>query len=270
MKIVTWNINSVRLRLDLLKNLIDQHQPDIISLQETKTIDELFPYQAIIDYGYQHLYYSGQKSYNGVAILSKLPFMNKFSLELYNSDKRHVAVEVSGLEIHNFYIPAGGDIPDVNLNAKFKHKLEYIRLTQEWFVSNRNKDDKIIITGDLNIAPYEHDVWSSRQLRNEVSHTDIERSKLLELQDSLDFVDSSRCFVPYDEKFYTWWSYRNVDWQKSNRGRRLDHIWTSENLKDSMISIGAVSEARNWTRPSDHVPYFLQLNKNINSSTHTR
>ena len=120
MKIVTWNINSVRLRLSLLKKLIDQHQPDIISLQEIKTVNELFPYQAITEYGYQHIYCSGQKSYNGVAILSKLPFTNKFSLELYNDDKRHVAVEILGIEIHNFYMPAGGDIADANLNKKFK------------------------------------------------------------------------------------------------------------------------------------------------------
>lgn len=259
MKIVTWNINSLRLRLNLLKKLIDQHQPDIISLQETKTVNELFPHQAINDMGYNHIYYSGQKSYNGVAILSKIPITNRFSLELYNSDKRHVAVEVLGIEIHNFYVPAGGDIADVKINEKFKHKLAYLELLQQWLTNNRSKNSKMIITGDLNIAPYEHDVWSSRQLRNVVSHTDIERSTLLELQSSLGFIDSSRHFVPYDQKFYTWWSYRNIDWQKSNRGRRLDHIWTSCNLQDKMLSVSSLSEARGWLQPSDHVPYFLTL-----------
>jgi exodeoxyribonuclease-3 len=135
---------------------------------------------------------------------------------------------------------------------------------QEWFSTNRSMSDKIIVMGDLNIAPHEHDVWSSQQLRNIVSHTDIERSKLLELQSSLGFIDSARHFVPYDKKFYTWWSYRNLDWEKSNRGRRLDHIWTSSNLKDDMLSISLAPEARNWLRPSDHVPYFVQLNS-INS-----
>ncbi|WP_341752164.1 exodeoxyribonuclease III [Candidatus Tisiphia endosymbiont of Piscicola geometra] len=267
MKIVTWNINSVRLRLSLLKKLIDEHQPDIISLQEIKTINELFPYQAINDIGYQHIYCSGEKSYNGVAILSKLPFTNKFILELYNSDKRHVAVEVLGIEIHNFYVPAGGDIADVNVNEKFKHKLAYVKLIQEWLTNNRSKDSKIIITGDLNIAPHEHDVWSSRQLRNVVSHTDIERSTLLELQASLGFIDSSRYFIPYNEKCYTWWSYRNIDWQKSNRGRRLDHIWTSSNLQDKMLSVSSLSEARNWLMPSDHVPYFLTLGSCVGVKT---
>jgi exodeoxyribonuclease-3 len=260
MKIVTWNINSIRLRIDLLKKLIDEYQPDIIALQEIKTANEFFPHQQLVNMGYEHIYYQGQKSYNGVAILSKFPFTNQFSLELYNSDKRHVAVEVLGVEMHNFYVPAGGDIADVDTNPKFKHKLEYIRLMQEWFSANRNINNKIIIMGDLNIAPHEHDVWSSSQLRNVVSHTDIERSTLNELQSSLGFIDSTRHFVPHNQKFYTWWSYRNIDWEKSNRGRRLDHIWTSSNLKDNMLSISTATEARNWQRPSDHVPYFLHLN----------
>lgn len=261
MKIVTWNINSLRLRIELLKKLIYEHQPDVILLQETKVDDSLFPLEVIKNIGYEHVIYSGQKSYNGVAIISKLPLNNVFSLELYNNDKRHIAAKVDDLEIHNFYVPAGGDIPDIGINSKFKHKLEYIRLMQEWLVSNRTKNDKIIIAGDLNIAPYEHDVWSSKQLKNVVSHTDIERSLLMELQNSLDFIDSSRYFVPLDEKFYTWWSYRNIDWKKSNRGRKLDHIWVSNNLKESLLAMHLLSEARDWLLPSDHVPYFVSLKK---------
>jgi exodeoxyribonuclease-3 len=259
MKIVTWNINSVRLRLSLLQKLTDEFHPDIISLQETKVHDDLFPFEAIKEMGYEYIFYSGQKSYNGVAILSKISANNNFSIELYNDDKRHVAIKIKDIELHNFYVPSGGDIPDVQLNLKFKHKLAYIDLMEEWFTSNRTKDDKLIVMGDLNIAPHEHDVWSSRQLRNEISHTDIERSMLIKLQNSLDFIDSSRYFVPLSEKFYTWWSYRNMNWQKYNRGRRLDHIWVSSNLKDRLISIEAISEARNWPQPSDHVPYYIVL-----------
>ncbi|XVN43021.1 MAG: exodeoxyribonuclease III [Candidatus Rickettsia vulgarisii] len=259
MKMVTWNINSVRLRLNLLKKLIEEHQPDIIALQEIKTINDYFPYQDIKDMGYPYMHFSGQKSYNGVAIISKLPFTKQFSLELYNEDKRHVAVEVSEVEIHNFYVPAGGDIPDIELNEKFKHKLEYVKLAEEWFLENRSKDNKIVLMGDLNIAPYEHDVWSSKSLRNVVSHTDIERASLIKFQNSLGFIDTSRHIVPFDQKFYTWWSYRNKDWQKSNRGRKLDHAWTSTNLQDNILSINSLREARDWLQPSDHVPYFLNL-----------
>ena len=260
MKIATWNINSIRLRIDLLKKLADEHQPDIISLQETKVEDHLFPYEAIKDMGYNYLYYSGQKSYNGVAILSKLPFESNFFLSFYNEDKRHVAIKIKDIEIHNFYIPAGGDIPDIMENPKFRHKLEYVNLIEQWLTTYRTKNDKLILLGDLNIAPHEHDVWSSRQLRNVVSHTDVERTSLIKLQNSLNFIDSARHFTPLKEKFYTWWSYRNLDWEKTNRGRRLDHIWVSQNLQSNMASIKVISEMRGLVRPSDHVPYILHLN----------
>ncbi|CAK6513728.1 MAG: Endo/exonuclease/phosphatase domain-containing protein [Rickettsia helvetica] len=118
----------MRLRIDLLRKLVHEHQPDIILLQETKVADSLFPLEVIKNIGYEHVIYSGQKSYNGVAIISKFPLHNVCSLELYNSDKRHIAAIVNDIEIHNFYVPAGGDIPDIEVNAKFKHKCEYVRL----------------------------------------------------------------------------------------------------------------------------------------------
>jgi len=257
-RIVTWNINSVRLRIDLLKKLIEEHSPDVIALQETKVHDDLFPKEQINQMGYD-VFFSGQKSYNGVALLTKHKAENPFSLELYNEDKRHIAFRINGIEFHNFYVPAGGDIPIEEENPKFKHKLEYIRLIKDWLTKHRSMSDKLVILGDLNIAPHEHDVWSSRQLRNVVSHTDIERALLLELQGSMRFIDSARFFVPMNEKIYTWWSYRNRDWEKSNRGRRLDHIWVSHNLKDSLLSINSVRAARNWARCSDHVPYILEM-----------
>ena len=259
MKIVTWNINSIRLRLDLLIKLTEDENPDVILLQETKVTDDLFPAEPLRKIGYHYLDYQGQKSYNGVAILSKIPSDNNFSLELCNQDKRHIAVTIGGIEIHNFYVPAGGDIPDTEINPKFKHKLEYLRLMREWFVNNRSKNDKIIIVGDLNIAPLEHDVWSSRQLREVVSHTDVERKSFTDLQNSLNFIDSARHFFSSEEKFYTWWSYRNIDWQKSNRGRKLDHILVSNNLQNSLISAKALVSARNWHKPSDHVPYIVEI-----------
>lgn len=231
MKIVTWNINSVRLRLNLLQTLAETLNPDVICLQETKASDEVFPQDEIKKIGYEYMAFAGEKSYNGVAILSKYPIDNIFSSIFYNNDKRHISAKIGDIEIHNFYVPAGGDEPDIDINPKFKHKLEYIRLIQDWFLTNRNKNDKIILLGDLNIAPHKHDVWSSSQLKNVVSHTSIERELLLNLQNSFEFIDSARHFTHMDEKLYSWWSYRNKDWQKSNRGRRLDHIWVSLPLK---------------------------------------
>jgi exodeoxyribonuclease III len=260
MKIVTWNINSVRLRLGLIKRLIEIHNPDVIALQEIKVIDDLFPSDFFKTLGYKYLYFSGQKSYNGVAIISRIPAENPLSLQFFNDDKRHIGIKIGDIEIHNFYIPAGGDIPDVTQNPKFKHKLEYIGLIHSWLKTNKTKKDNLILLGDFNIAPHEHDVWSSRSLRKIVSHTDIERAALNNLQRSLDFIDSGRHFTPPDQKHYTWWSYRNKDWQKSNRGRRLDHIWVSTNMGALMNKIDTFVEARNWDLPSDHVPYMLNLN----------
>lgn len=259
MKIVTWNINSVRLRLLLLHKLILEYKPDVICLQETKVIDSLFPYQAIRDMGYE-VYYTGSKAYNGVAILTLMTADNNFCLRFYNDDKRHIAIGIEEIEIHNFYVPAGGDAPDVELNLKFRHKLSYLEQMYNWFKTYRFSHGNMILVGDLNIAPYEHDVWSSKALRNEVSHTDIERSTLLHMCDSLNFIDSARHFIDMEQKYYSWWSYRNIDWQKSNRGRRLDHIWVSNDLKDKMDNIQMITEARSWPRPSDHVPYLLEIN----------
>lgn len=259
MKIVTWNINSVRLRLALLNRLVNEEQPDIIALQETKVVDDLFPHEQIRAIGYPYLFYSGSKSYNGVAVISKIKPEISFPLKFYNDDKRHLAVKFRDIELHNFYVPAGGDIPDVDENPKFKHKLEYIALIQNWLTQNRHAQDKIVLLGDLNIAPLEHDVWSSRQLRNVVSHTDIERAALLDLQNSVNFIDSARYYTPPEQKFYTWWSYRNQDWQKSNRGRRLDHIWVTPPLQERLHAIKVLRDARDWPQPSDHVPYILEL-----------
>lgn len=259
MRIVTWNINSVRLRIDLLANFCQQYQPDVICLQETKTEDKFFPLQAIKDLGYNYIVHRGEKSYNGVAILSKFEITESFSLDLYNDNKRHICAKIKDFEVHNFYVPAGGDEPDIEINPKFKHKLSYLKLMQEWFAENRKQDDKIILVGDLNIAPHEHDVWSSKQLKGVVSHTPVERKALLDFQLSFNFIDTARHFIHIEEKIYTWWSYRNKDWKKSNRGRRLDHIWVSAPLTSLLKNILSLSEVRDWQRPSDHVPFILDI-----------
>jgi exodeoxyribonuclease-3 len=259
MRIVTWNINSVRLRINLLEKLSVEYMPDIICLQETKTEDKNFPLEAIKQMGFEHVVYAGEKSYNGVAIISKYPIKDSFFLQIYNEDKRHICAKINDVEIHNFYVPAGGDEPDITINPKYKHKLAYVQSMQEWFATNRLKEDNIILLGDLNIAPHEHDVWSSRQLRNVISHTQEERSALLAFQESFNFIDTARHFVDFSEKLYSWWSYRNRDWKKSNRGRRLDHIWASKPLESSLKNISCLSDIRSWERPSDHVPCVLEL-----------
>jgi exodeoxyribonuclease-3 len=264
MKIITWNINSIRLRLGLLLKLIEKENPDIICLQEIKVDKHLFPVKEINDLGFEYLAFEGEKSYNGVAILSKFEIKESFSLKLVNDHARHVAIRVADdIEIHNFYIPAGGDIPDI-AQVKFKHKLDYCDQITQWFLENRSADDKLIITGDLNIAPLEFDVWSHKVLLKEVSHTPVEVDKLNIIMNSLSFVDILRKIYPEPKRLYSWWSYRNRDWKKSNRGRRLDHIWTTKILSDIVCDAYILEEVRDWERPSDHVPVVINLDREKN------
>lgn len=260
MKIVTWNINSVRLRAPLVLDLINEKSPDVICLQETKTPDEHFPLEVFTQAGYAHVHFNGMKGYNGVAIISKHPFENpQIHNRVARNDSRHISVQFPEFELHNIYIPAGGDEPDRAINEKFGHKLDFIDEMSAFFKENYKDSDPLIVVGDFNIAPQEHDVWSHKQLLKVVSHTPIEVEKLTLMQQSLNWVDTSREFIPEDEKCYTWWSYRNRDWKKSNRGRRLDHIWVTPPLRAALKGHDISSHARDWVKPSDHVPLLIEL-----------
>ena len=262
MKLATWNINSVRLRTNLIERLTQNESPDIICLQETKTPDEHFPLEALKDMGYQYIHFNGMKSYNGVAILSRIPFHTPHIHKRTGLDDcRHIAVTLDHngktIDLHCLYVPAGGDEPDISVNPKFAHKLNFVDELTDWFSDTYNANDNVIAVGDFNIAPQEHDVWSHKQLLKVVSHTPIEVEKLTTFQKSLNWVDASRHFVPDDEKCYSWWSYRNRDWKKSNRGRRLDHIWVTPQLQPALSDHKILNDARDWVKPSDHVPVIV-------------
>ena len=260
MIIATYNINSVRIRLNELRQVAEKSQADIICLQETKVQDHSFPLEAIKQMGFPYVFISGEKSYNGVALLSRIPLYNIQSTDMCNEGhKRHISASLeNGVEIHNFYVPAGGDIPDRTLNPKFDFKLRFMDAITGWAEQQQHK--KLIMVGDMNIAPLPHDVWSHKQLLSVVSHTLVETESMEKLRQTLDWIDSSRHFVPEDEKLYSWWSYRNQDWRKSNRGRRLDHIWLTPNLAGSLKSSYILQEARDFASPSDHVPVITEFN----------
>ena len=261
MRIATWNINSIRLRLNQVLRFMREQKIDVMCLQETKTEDQFFPIDDFIKNGISHLFFRGEKSYNGVAIISKIPIIKKsFENWCKFSDTRHLSVILDNdLSIHNFYIPAGGDIPDIKVNRKFDHKIKFLNEMKDYF--KKNIPIKSILVGDLNIAPYENDVWSHNQLINVVSHTPLETNSLLELKNNSNWIDVGRKFVSKEEKLYTWWSYRNRDWKKSNRGRRLDHIWVTQDLDKKLKSYESLSEIRDWEKPSDHVPIVVELIK---------
>jgi exodeoxyribonuclease-3 len=260
MKVFSWNINSVRLRAPIILRLIEEQSPDIICLQETKCPDEAFPFKTFEKAGFTHIAVNGMKSYNGLAILSRYPIE---SMEIHNrvdkQDCRHLSAIIQGIEIHNLYIPAGGDEPDITINEKYKHKLDFVSEMTTWFMQHKNKNNSIIACGDFNIAPHEHDVWSSNQLKDVVSHTMPEREGLIKMQQSIDFIDVARHFIPSTDKAYSWWSYRNKDWKIFNRGRRLDHIWVTQPLANKLKSYNVITHARDWEKPSDHAPIMIEL-----------
>lgn len=265
MKITTWNINSVRLRIDLVTRFLKEETPDVLCLQEIKCLEDNFPFKAFNAAGYEHQAVSGQAGYHGVAIVSKLPLKNVEKRGFCDKgDCRHIAASLpGGLRVHNFYVPSGGDEPDPKVNDKFAHKLDFLDEMAGWF-SDLGPRAKAVLVGDLNVAPREHDVWSHKQLLNVVSHTPVEVEKLSRVVDAHGWVDVARELIPEPEKLYTWWSYRAKDWRASNRGRRLDHIWVSPALKKAALGLGRDAyrvhdDARGWERPSDHAPVSLTL-----------
>jgi exodeoxyribonuclease III len=263
LRVATWNINSLRLRFGLLNGLVEALRPDIICLQETKVPDNLFPTQDLGPLNFPYTIFRGMKGYNGVAILSRLPLVVHGAAPDWcgKGDCRHIAATVETpngpFELHNFYVPAGGDVPDRLQNPKYGHKLDFIAEARSWF-EEQDSLKRTILVGDLNIAPLEHDVWSHKQLLDVVSHTPPE-TEGLDAWRNAGFVDAVRHFVPPDQKLYSWWSYRNRDWRASDRGRRLDHIWVTPDLGGGLRNHTILKDARDWPRGSDHVPVCVEV-----------
>ena len=264
--ISTWNINSVRLRIDLVTHFLETQKPDILCLQETKCMNGQFPHGPFRKLGYEHHVINGQKGYHGVAILSRFPLEEEYSLVFCDKpDARHASALIKTphgpLRIHNFYVPAGGDIPDAEANEKFAHKLGFLEEMRAWGKREKSSGIPTVLVGDLNVAPLEHDVWSHKQMLKIVSHTPMETERMLAAISDGGWVDAMRHLIPEPEKLYTWWSYRAADWAASDRGRRLDHIWITPDLVSSLDGMTILREARGWERPSDHVPVILNLKR---------
>ena len=261
LRIATWNINSIRLRIETVKRFVAQSQIDVLCLQETKAHNDVFPFDALRELGFPHIHAVGMKAYNGTAILSKVPFTPVDSRQWCEKDDcRHsIAALADGTEIHNFYVPAGGDIPDPALNVKFAHKLRFLDEMESWFAARSNPANRMVLVGDLNIAPLETDVWSHKALLKIVSHTPIEVERLNKVQASHHWVDAVRHFIPPEQLLYTWWSYRARDWEAADKGRRLDHIWVTPSLQNELAAAEVERSARGWDLPSDHVPVIVTL-----------
>jgi len=264
LRLCTWNVNSVRLRADHVARFVAEHAPDVLCLQEIKCQSHEFPIQAFADMGLPHVRIAGQKGWHGVAIASRLPIEDAPALDVCREGHaRVVGGTIAGVEVQNFYIPAGGDEPDRTTNPKFDHKLDfYERLTAQ--MARRDPRAPLAIVGDLNVAPSEHDVWNHKYMLKVVSHTPAETETFGRLVASNDFIDIVREAVPHPQKLFSWWSYRAVDFRASNRGLRLDHVLLSPGLREAAFRQGAASArvhdpVREWERPSDHAPVSADL-----------
>lgn len=253
--LATWNINSVRLREGLVARLMAEEAPDVICLQECKSPVENIPLEQFAALGFRHVVARGQKGYNGVAILSKLPLEDMGDRDFAKlGHARHVAARLAnGVVIHNCYIPAGGDVPDREVNEKFGQKLDWVAELRDW--GHAEKPERSILVGDLNIAPREDDVWNHKQLLKIVSHTPVETNLLLDAQAAGRWVDITRQDLP-DGLLYSWWSYRSPDWDAADKGRRLDHVWATPDIANAAHSSRILRAARGWDQPSDHAPVF--------------
>ncbi|WP_303784630.1 exodeoxyribonuclease III [Sandarakinorhabdus limnophila] len=258
LRIATWNINSVRARADIVEQFLRDHQPDVLCLQETKVANDIFPHGLFEQLGYTHRILNGQRMHHGVATISRVPLEGAWRYDWQdNGEARHIGVRLpNGVLLENVYVPAGGDVPDREVNPKFGQKMDFMERMTRW---SEGLKEPAVIVGDFNVAPLDCDVWNHNALLDVVSHTPMEVDALNRLQQSHGWVDLGRHFNPAPEKFFTWWSYRNIDWRLSDRGRRLDHIWASPSVAKQATAFEAIRDARDWGKPSDHIPQIVTL-----------
>ena len=247
--------------MPIVERFLTEQAPDVLCLQEIKTIAELFPYEAFNALGYTHHAVHGQKGYHGVATVSRIP-LKEISRHDWqdNGEARHVGVELLGpgknMLLDNVYVPAGGDEPNRDVNPKFGQKLDFLERMTRWA---ETIDSPTMIVGDFNIAPLESDVWNHKQLLKVVSHTPLEADTLKRFQDAHNWVDVGREHIRDPERYFSWWSYRSKDRKANDRGRRLDHMWASPDLAKKAVGHHVHEDCRDWDRPSDHVPLVTEF-----------
>jgi exodeoxyribonuclease-3 len=249
MKIATWNVNSIRLRLDQVLEWLNVTGTDVLCVQETKVDDENFPLQPIIDAGFQVAYF-GQKSYNGVAIISKheiADVQKGFPEDDDESPKRLIAATINGVRIVNTYIPNGTEL----WTDKFTFKLDWLQRLRRMFDEDCDLNSNVLLCGDFNVAPEELDVWSVPHWTGKLHFSKPERAAIDHVK-KWGFVDVFRK-LNGDLQEFSWWNYREGAWQR-NQGLRIDHIWVSPPLADKCTGCWIDKSPRGQEKPSDHTP----------------
>lgn len=253
MKLASWNVNSLKVRLPQVLDWLESAKPDILGLQETKLTDENFPAEALREAGYEAVF-AGQKTYNGVAVLARAP-MTEAIVDLPgpgDPQRRVLAVTVGDLRFINLYVPNGKEVG----SDKYAYKLDWLSRLRDWLAQEMNRHPRLAVVGDFNIAPEDRDVHDPEQWREKILCSTPERAALAALQD-LGLADSFRRF-DQAEAVFSWWDYRMNNF-KRNRGLRIDLILTSAALTETLSASYVDRDPRTWERPSDHAPVVAEF-----------
>lgn len=255
MRCATWNVNSLRVRLPQVLDWLAERQPDLLALQETKTADEYFPLAELEAAGYQAIF-SGQKTYNGVAILSRLSGPpTDIDTDLPGRDdpqRRLLAASYGDIRFVNLYVPNGAEVG----SEKFAYKLDWLAALRQYLADQLQRHKNVIVAGDFNIAPDDRDIHDPELWRDSVLASPPEREAFRRLLE-LGLVDAFRLFDQPQGSF-SWWDYRAAAFRR-NRGLRIDHILISEALVEKCIACTIDKTPRSWERPSDHAPVVAEF-----------
>jgi exodeoxyribonuclease III len=254
MKIATWNVNSVTARLPLLTRWLEDRKPDVVCLQELKCLDEKFPGDAVSELGYEYVTH-GQRTYNGVAILSKYPItavFRGFPNDVEGAQSRIIGGTVQGIRIVNVYMPNGQAVG----TDKYAYKLDWMARFRELLDETHTPRQRVLLCGDFNVAPEDRDVHDPIRWEGSVLFSEPEKAALEHIR-AWGFVDAFRQHTEA-AGHYSWWDYRSFAWQK-NHGLRIDHIWVSKPLSKECVDVWIEKETRAWERPSDHAPVVAEF-----------
>ncbi|MGC1182471.1 exodeoxyribonuclease III [Legionella sp.] len=252
-KLASWNVNSLKIRLEQVLEWMDSSQMDVVALQETKLLDENFPATIFMEKGY-HVVYSGQKTYNGVAIISRHPISDVITdiTDLDDPQRRILVVTVAGIRLINLYVPNGSELT----SDKYQYKLIWLQKVSTFIQQQMSIYPKVAVVGDFNIAPEDRDVYDPVEWQGSVLVSLPEREAFANLL-QLGLYDSFRNFEQVEQSF-SWWDYRAASFRR-NRGLRIDHVLLSKELnvlcKQSSIDVNP----RRAERPSDHAPVWVEL-----------